>query len=297
MRFHCTLPQNLRKGESIVLPISMNQPLERGERLSSILKAFDECGYKEQVTILVCDYLNRHNCNDELESFKQGEQFIQDHKNEIQEYRVIRWKPFIDSIPQNQFETCFNKIVTKSQEGTKFYNKIKKTWEKCLSANQEFAASIKYQTEEYASILCMNEFDHLFYPKRITNGMAYLYNFIEGKKPTYHHIKISENKSKLISTSDKTEEFFIGSLKPNRNHIHVAFRALIEHMDLLLSSQELSLKAKKIFTEETENLFMTHGLFNKENEYDGLYLTDTAKNDITNASNVIISSNSDVLLT
>lgn len=283
MRFHCTLPQDIKKSESIVLPISMNQPLERGERLSSILKAFDECGYKEQVTILVCDYLNRHNCHDELEAFKQGEQFIQDHKHELQDYRVIRWKPFIDSIPQNQFETYFNKVVATSQEGTKFYNKMKKTWEKCLSANQEFDASIKYQTEEYASILCMDEFDHLFYPKRITNGMAYIYNFIEGKKPTYHHIKIAENKSKLISTPDQTEEFFIGSIKPNRNHIHVAFRALLEHMDVLLGSQELSLKAKKIFIEETENLFMTHGLFDKSDAHDELYSSDTAKNDVTNS--------------
>lgn len=92
-----------------------------------------------------------------------------------------------------------------------------------------------------------------------------MYNFIEGYKPTYHHIKITETKLNLTPPIQHTEDFFLVSIKPNRNHIHIAFRALIEHMDVLLSSQELSLKAKKIFAEETGNLFMAHGLLDKEN--------------------------------
>ena len=270
MNFHCTLPHDIKKDETIVLPISMNQPLERGERLFSILEAFKACGYMKQVTILVCDYLNRHNCTDEMESLAQGDKFLKDHENELQGFRVIRWKTFLDSIEQVKFSTCLNEIIQKSQVGTKFYNKMKKTWEKCLSATQAFDSSIKYQTEEYASILCMTEFDHLFYPKRITNGMAYLYNYIKGSKPTYHHIKITENKSSLTPPLEHTEDFFIGSIKTNRNHIHIAFRALIDHMDALLSSQELSLKAKKVFAEEAENLLMTHCLLDRENVLDDI---------------------------
>lgn len=265
MSFNCILPGDIKTNETIVLPISMNQPLERGERLFSILKAFETYGYKNQVTILVCDYLNRHNCTDEMESFAQGDKFLKDHENELQGFRVIRWKAFLDSIDQAKFSASLNEIVKKSQVGSKFYNKMNKTWEKCLSATQAFDSSIKYQTEEYASILCMTEFDHLFYPKRITNGMAYLYQFIEGRKPNYHHIKITENKTSLAPSLEHTEDFFMGSMKTDRNHIHIAFRALIEHMDVLLGSQELSLKAKKVFAEEAENLLMMHRLLDKEN--------------------------------
>ncbi|MBA2655447.1 MAG: hypothetical protein H0U70_00485 [Tatlockia sp.] len=259
MRFICTLPPDLKKTDTIILPISMNQPLERGERLAAILQSFEECGYKKQVTILVCDYLNRHNCTNDQDALKQGDQFIQENKDSLKDYPIIRWKPFLDSRPQNQFSNYFNTILNQSSEGSKFYNKMKKTWEKCLSSSQSLEASINYQMEEYASILCMNEFDHLFYPKRITNGLAYLYNYIEGKKPIYHHIKVAENK---IKNANPSAEFFMGSLKENRNHIHIAFRGLLEHMELLLSSSELSLKSKKTFAEEVENLFMAFGLLN-----------------------------------
>ena len=51
MSFYCTLPQDIKESETIVLPISMNQPLERGERLAAILKSFEEYGYKKRVKI------------------------------------------------------------------------------------------------------------------------------------------------------------------------------------------------------------------------------------------------------
>ena len=131
---------------------------------------------------------------------------------------------------------------------------MQKTWEKCLAADQQLEASIQYQTEEYAAIMCMDAYDHLIYPKRITNGMAYLYQTVDGKKPEYHHVKISE-----IKDSEKMDESdFI--LKKDRRHIHIAFRALLDQMDTLLTSSELSDKAKKVFAEEAENLLMTHGL-------------------------------------
>jgi hypothetical protein len=263
MSFSCTLPHDIKDHETIILPISMNQPLERGDRLAAILKAFEKYGYKKQVTILICDYLNRHNCKYEEEALEQGEKFISDHHELLKDYSLLTWKSFLDSRNQNQFNSFFSLISKNCIDGTRFYNKMKKTWEKCLSTSQTLEASIKYQIEEYASILCMGEFDHLFYPKRITNGMAYLYNFIEGKKPIYHHIKITEDKSKLIKDTHSPEAFYLGSLKKNRNQIHIAFRAVLEHMETLLESQELSLKAKKVFAEEAENLLLTHGLFDR----------------------------------
>ena len=93
--------------------------------------------------------------------------------------------------------------------------------------------------------------------------MAYLYNFIEGYKPKYHHIKVSQIKNPAQQDDIKNERFFIGNQKTSdssRNHIHIAFRGLLEHIDVLLNSSELSSKSKKLFAEEAENLFMKHGI-------------------------------------
>lgn len=263
MDYNASIPTDISSNEKIVLPISMNQPLERGSSLKAVLNAIEVSGYKNQVTILVCDYLNRHNYKDENEAFKQGDEFIHDHAAILQGYHILKWKEFLDSIKNNQFNEHIKQIREKCQEGSRFYNKIRKTWEKCLSADQSLDNSIQYQIEEYASILCMTEFAHLFYPRRITNGMAYLYNFIDGSKPKYHHIKISKIKKIHLQDELKKERFFIGDPKTSdtsRNHIHIAFRGLLEHIDLLLNSSELSSKSKKLFAEEAENLFMKHGI-------------------------------------
>ncbi len=258
MQFTAILPDNIPSHETIVLPISMAQPLERGDRLAAILKAFRNHKYHDRTTILVCDFLNRHNCDSEEMAFIQGEQFLNEHASILKGFNVVRWKPFLDDRDQVILNEKLNAIQTAGKEGSKFYGKMKKTWEKCLSASQRLEASIHYQIEEYASILCMNEFDHLFYPKRITNGMAYLYNFFEGKKPCYHHIKVSEIKPKASNVISTSHEVIPD--KKDRRHIHIAFRALLEHMDILLASGELSTKAKEIFAEEAENILMTHRL-------------------------------------
>lgn len=263
MNYKVSIPTDISPSEKIVLPVSMNQPLERGNSLKAILNAIENSGYKNQAIILVCDYLNRHNCKDDQEALKQGDEFIRDHAHILEGYRILRWKDFLKNVQNNQFNEYLKQIKEKCHEGSRFYNKIRKTWEKCLSADQNFDNSIQYQIEEYAAVLCMDEFSHLFYPKRITNGMAYLYNFIEGNKPKYHHIKVSQIKNINAHDAVKNEHFFIGDPKtsdsPN-NHVHIAFRGLLEHMDMLLNSSELSPKSKKLFAEEAENLFMKHGV-------------------------------------
>ena len=271
MNYKCSIPSNIKNNETIVLPVSMNQPLERGERLVSIVEAFRNHGYESQVTILVCDYLNRHNCQDDAEALKQGDMFIEDHKDILEGFKVLRWENFLKSIDNNSYHLSYELVKKNSQEGSRFYNKIKKTWGKCLSANQSLDNSIKYQTEEYAAILCMRDIDHLFYPKRISNGMAYLYNSIEGYKPKYHHIKISDCGNKSADGFEKNESFFIGdqiSRSSSNNHIHIAFRGLLEQMDMLLSSSELSEKSKMVFAEESEKMFMKHGLLSVDSDFD-----------------------------
>lgn len=262
--FSAVIPGNIPVNETIVLPISMRQPLERGERLAAIINSIRAHHYEDRTTILVCDYLNRHNCDTDAKALEQGDQFLQDHQNMLNGLHIVRWQDFLTTRNKEGFENRLSEVKEKNLDGSHFHLKMKKTWEKCLSATQSLDASIQYQMEEYAAVLCMEEFDHLLYPKRITNGLAYLYNYFAGKKPQYHHIKMSE-----IKTITQEELFININQVPNkkdRRHIHIAFRALLEHMDTLLASGELSDKAKRVFAEEAENVFMTHGLLGQDIE-------------------------------
>ncbi len=100
--------------------------------------------------------------------------------------------------------------------------------------------------------------------KEFTNGLAYIYQYFSGKKPQYHHVKITAPQN---NTRYK-EALLFNQIPQNkdRRHIHVAFRSLLEHINLLLSSQELSPKAKKLFVEEAENLFMSYKLSSHSKE-------------------------------
>lgn len=263
--FLAVLPDNIPDNETLVIPISMSQPLERGERLAAIIKSIRAHHYEDRTTILVCDYLNRHNCDTDAQALEQGDHFLQENQNILEGLNIVRWQDFLGA-RQDIFTNRFAEVKDKNVEGSHFHLKMKKTWEKCLSATQSLNASIQYQMEEYAAVLCMEEFDHLLYPKRITNGLAYLYNYFPGKKPQYHHVKMSEKKV-------TQEKLFIdinqGLPNKDRRHIHIAFRALLEHMDALLASSELSDKAKQVFAEEAENVLMTHRLLGQNLENKG----------------------------
>jgi hypothetical protein len=272
MNFSAVLPGNIPDNEAIVLPVSMNQPMERGERLQAIIKSIRAHHYEDRTTILICDYLNRHNCATDAQALEQGDQFLHEHQNILNGLCIVRWQDFL-AARKDVFTKRFSEVKEKNIDGSHFYLKMRKTWEKCLNATQSLEASIQYQMEEYAAVLCMEEFSHLFYPKRITNGLAYLYNYFSGKKPQYHHVKMSGTKTVT------QEKLFININNVNdnkkRRHIHIAFRALLEHMDALLASEELSDKAKKMFAEEAENVLMAHGLLEQCLENSGNYSGNT----------------------
>ncbi|WP_133130789.1 hypothetical protein [Legionella yabuuchiae] len=262
MHFKAKLPEVIPQGETIVLPVSMSQPLERGSRMAAIVHALRATGHHNKTTILICDYLNRFNCKSDEEALKQGDIYLLDHEELLDGFKIIRWKDFLNSRNTNELSSYMSLLEADSAKKSTFYQKMRKTWEKCLSTTQSLEASIKYQIEEYAAVLCMSEFNHLIYPKRITNGMAYLYNTYDGKKPEYHHIKVSEFKNKeassimsICSSSDKVKD---------RRHIHIAFRGLLENMETLLKSNELSAKSKEVFAEEVENTLMTFGLLKEK---------------------------------
>lgn len=253
MSFIASVTSNLGKGESIVLPISMFQPLERGERLASILCYLRDHHLEKNTTILIADYLNRHNNLSDEAALALGDEFLSEHESFFHGFNVVRWKDYMEQ-KKASFTKALTAIEEASQEGSLLHNKMRKTWEKCMSAVHNLESSIKYQQEEYALLLCKDEFKHLIYPKRITNAMAFIYkNFSEYNLPEYHHIKITE-----FDAQQPTE-------KKESRHLHVAFRGILEHVEFLLDSDQLSEKAKRKFVEELENTLALKGMYSIAN--------------------------------
>lgn len=242
--------------EAIVLPISMNQPLERGEALKAILAACEEKGYQNRLTILICDYLNRHNfegdeASKEEAALKQGAEFLEEHKTILQNFqeKLIRWKDYIEK--KSNFNSHLDEIKELSKEGSEFYNRMEKTWSKCLGAMDK-GRSIDYQREEYAAILCMEEFQSIIYPKKITTAMAFLLNRFAEKTPKYNSIKIKKE-GKEESPSQKAIQ-----QSPKRTSPHLTIRVALNCIETVLTSLQITENDKKLFAEIVMSLLLSH---------------------------------------
>ena len=255
MPFIAQIESPIKTGSKIVLPVSMSQILEQGESFKSILEEIEKKGLKENTTILLCDYLDRHNCGEEV-ALQKGKMFLEQHQAMLQGFVVKEWKVFIDERVE-KFNAALEKIKNASNPNTPFWNKIKKTHQKCLKS-QSFENSLAYQQEEYAAILCMDEFDELIYPKKISDGMAYLYGHFPEKKPHYNTVKVSKlpdpNNSPLKKTLFFKPENNTRSQEPRLNHMHIALRAELKHLEELLKSDEISPASKQLFADAVQNL-------------------------------------------
>jgi hypothetical protein len=240
--YKVSLPERLSTHNKIVLPISMSQPLERGEALKALLSQLELNYGVENITILICDFLNRHNLENEESALEMGDIFIKEHKDILSKYNVIRWFDYLKS--KKEFEVNLKKITELSPEKSLFDGKMCKVHRSCKSSFS-LKASINYQREEFALILCMHEFDALVYPQKISNSMNYLYRNIDGKKPDYIAAKVTKNPT-LSST---TPLFFQQNLKKEVTHqsMHISLRLHLEQMKVLMNSSEIPLSSKIIF--------------------------------------------------
>ncbi|AHE67925.1 hypothetical protein Loa_02383 [Legionella oakridgensis ATCC 33761 = DSM 21215] len=124
LSFSAVIPANIPPHETIVLPISMSQPLERGERLAAIIQSIRDHKYDDRTTILVCDFLNRHNSSDSS-SLDQGETFLKEHETILKHFRIVRWQEFISS--RNEvFLEKYAEVCDKNKDASHFYLKMKK---------------------------------------------------------------------------------------------------------------------------------------------------------------------------
>lgn len=247
MPFIALIDPPITVGKTIVLPVSMSQHLEQGERLKSILDELERKGHKANTTILLCDYLDRYNCSESL-ALEKGENFLATHKLMLEGFKVKRWQEFIDE-RKIKFNEKLSVIQKKSLPDSLFMNKIQITHKKCLSSTQTLENSLRYQQEQYAAILCMDEFDELIYPKRISDGMAYLYSqFDDEKKPHYNYVKINQQKQTLFFEPKKKSSY----------NMPIALRLQIESIEKLLISDEISEASKQLFAETVQNVLAMH---------------------------------------
>lgn len=130
MPFIAQIESPIKPGNKIVLPVSMSQILEQGESFKSILEEIERKGHKENTTILVCDYLDRHNSGEEV-ALQKGKLFLEQHQEMLEGFVIKEWKEFIEERAE-KFNATLEKIKNASQPNTPFWNKIKKTHQKCL---------------------------------------------------------------------------------------------------------------------------------------------------------------------
>ncbi len=275
--------ENIPQNTKVILPISMGQFLQTGERLQVLLEYLK--AHKADITVLICDGLNSFNVGDVIAE-EQGNKYIEEHQSILDNIKVIRWRQFI-SDREILFKEKLAEINSKSQEGSPFYKKMEKTWKKCLSSQLK-ENSLLYQRNEYAAILCMNEFDMLIYPKRITDGMAHLYSNIQGKKPDYQVAKIKQvNEKNYPAINSGTNSSVLFFKKKKTEHMHVALRMALDYLEKLLENQEIPVASKELFINEFENIVKAKFKSKKQ-------LVDTSQSE--DVSNVDKSKNESTLL-
>lgn len=106
-RYTAKIYEQIPKNAKVVMPISMGQPLQQGEKLQAILASFESY----DLTCLLCDYLNRHNVG-ETAALEQGDSFIEKYQTILSQYKLIRWKETICDTPQ--FTSFYNQIMKDS---------------------------------------------------------------------------------------------------------------------------------------------------------------------------------------
>ncbi|CAM4440027.1 MAG: hypothetical protein LEGION0398_MBIBDBAK_01408 [Legionellaceae bacterium] len=250
--------ENIKENTKIIIPVSMGQKLETGEHLKALLEKLQN--YNADVTLLICDGLNKFNVGEE-NAEQQGNDYLKENAETLKNFKIIRWNDFIES-KKDLFENKLKEINEKSNETSFFYKKMEKTWEKCLSS-QKKENSISYQRNEYAAILCMEDFDMLIYPQKVTTAMSFLFNTFKIHKPTYNaaKIKIDIQKNAVSQITPNTElTLFHNNKKPK--HMHIALRSNLEQIQKLFQSSEISLQSKQQFIDEFGNFV---NLFNNIN--------------------------------
>ena len=258
----------IKEGSKVVLPISMGNLGFTFKVMSSLIEALEG----HAITVLVCDYLNRHNVGEE-EAIKQGDAFLERNRAllEADNIEVIRWKPWIQA-HQGDYDVAYEKILRLSADGSDLQRAMRTTArkkKKKATTENEIKASINYQREEYAVIDCMKEYDQLVYIAPITYGMGVFYKHADITCPEYVHCKVKTpspclqalretevEASLLTEVNQHSAGFFLPAAqqKVKPKALSFGYQACLNQVEEILFSSQVSTSEKKAIAEYLQRL-------------------------------------------
>jgi hypothetical protein len=218
------------------MPISLEQPLHKGESLRALLAYYK----KYNPVLLLADTLHRFN-HDEITARAKGEQFIAEHAEIISGYQLQRWDEWTKKY-HAEIEGHKQALNSLCVPGSLFYEKCVLTAETCQTISS-LENSLAYQIEEYAAIFVMSrEFDYLVYPRAASPGNSIIYKlFPDIRKPVY----VNANAKRI-----PLEQYQERNDKP----LPVAIRLLLDHIESILASSEISSENKRSLITRIEDL-------------------------------------------
>lgn len=247
MTYEVKLSETLQKAKpsNIIIPISLGGGALSGKKLKSLLTELRALGHK--VTVLIADTLNRHNSDDEPGDLARGEKYLQENTQILEGVNILRWNHFIKE-RKEEFDQKLELIETHSKQDPDFYKKLLKTMKKTQS-HKSAIKSLEYLKEEYAVFLMFADYEFLVYTKPITDGLASMYKVFSGQqKPIYEFVR--------VQSVDASNIIDMGIFKQKRvdTNLPLAVQLVIDQVETILKSSQISIYHKQAFLEMIENM-------------------------------------------
>lgn len=273
MPYSVAFAPEIEKNAQVVIPISLNNPSFNEESIPAMLTAVLALG--AQVTVLIADYLSRHNMS-EAKAMERGDAIAHQYAGAFDHpaITVVRWKDWI-ALRQAAFERSLKQTKALYDEGGAFKKSVLRTAKQCKSTTSQ-AASVNYQLEEYAALACKQEYDFLLYPAYISHGMFATYEAFAIKRPAYVHVRLKKQKVNAAAQSaffDNSPGQTVTVPKKNSDYIPVTMRCIIENCETILTSPEISPKQKQWLAETMKHMaglyLLNSGIFTDQRELPG----------------------------
>lgn len=266
--------EGISKDSKRIMPISMGQRYHSGEHLQALVA----WAKGTNTTILVADYLQRHNLGDEKKALDKGNQFLKQNEAIFKELilvdglenwekyknlshaKIMRWKTWEEICPR-EVDAAKALLEENSKAGSHLLKAMERTAARCFSAFDK-ESSIKYQKEENAYLLTFDCFDDHLYPRPLNDSQAEVYKQFPSKLPKHRiprFVNLAPGRQNV-----SYGEFWAGS-KPDEQKkypvekaklsLHPALRMALMNIEMVLNSHEISPKAKEEFIRQCNNIF------------------------------------------
>jgi|GEM_PF-2862435 len=262
--------QKPQPGTHVVVPISSGSDYRRffsPNKLAALFEHLEECA----VTVVIADTLGRWNkistTTSETEAhaitLAEGEEFVNSNREILEQphIKVVRWDEYLAK-NKAAYERNKGLLEEAARTNTKnYYNALQSSVNKCsTAATQDLKYSVSLLIEESAAYLTFNQFQSLWYPRKISDAFAFLYKQATAlfgttiPLPKYVAIRYIELKPQAPLLS---EHGLLGRQARKNNTLPFAMTLLVENLRSVIESGEFSEDKKLQLKEEIENLFIS----------------------------------------